>query len=894
MTIVIFFLYEWYIGKKKSVAIIGAGGAGLPAIKYFSEDPSYECVAFEQNSSVGGLWVYTEQTDTNDYGIPVHSAMYKSLRTNLPKQVMEYPGFHYKNDDDSYSDGDIVHQYLEDYAVHYGLKKFIKFNHHTKEVRPLEGGRWRVTVLNLETKVEEIMDFDQILVCTGNFCHPQIPNFEGLENFKGIKIHSFKYRKPSIFKDKKAVVVGCGSSGLDIAFELSSVASKVYFSHHNDGLNRYLADKTPPNLLLKGDIKKIVEDGVYFVDGSFETADVIIFCTGYKFNYPFLTPECGIHVENNHIQPLFKHIVNIEHPTMCLLGIPIKTAPFPLYDLQARFAKKVLSGAKTLPSKEDMLEDTRKDVEARLASGARQNDLHDLAIKSKDHFDDLANFADIEPIPTVVLRIFCEAIMRVRNDYFNFRKDHYKIVDNVHYMVKFANEENAITKKPLKEMLNSKKSVCIVGGGPAGLAALKNFAESDSTFNCTLYEKIDSLGGTWVYTDNVDVDQYGLPVHSSMYKNLRTNLPKEIMELCDFEHKNVGNQCYFPSKYMENYINDFADHFDLRKYIKLHHHVEKISPVHNDQWEVTVLDLENKIKSINTFDSVIICVGNYSNPVYPKIKGREKFCGKILHSHSYRDVESYRDNNVVVVGCGASGLDISFGVSKVAKKVFLSHHNPKMFNLNVPSNYFHKTDIKELVEDGVIFVDGSYEQVDAVIYCTGYSYTYPFLTPECHIKIENNVIKTLFKHMVNIEHPTMAFIGVPRNTTGFYLFDFQSKIYKKILEGSMKLPSKEEMYKNTHEEAEARLASGQREKDFHQLGRTKWAMNYYTSVTNLAGVEHPPPVLLQIYFDGLERLSQDFLNFRNDTYKILDKEHYTVKYHNSDEPIVKKQVLYTF
>lgn len=42
-----------------------------------------------------------------------------------------------------------------------------------------------------------------------------------------------------------------------------------------------------------------------------------------------------------------------------------------------------------------------------------------------------------------------------------------------------------------------------------------------------------------------------------------------------------------------------------------------------------------------------------------------------------------------------------------------------MFNLKIPSNYFHKTDIKELVEDGVIFDDGSYEQVDAVILCTG-------------------------------------------------------------------------------------------------------------------------------------------------------------------------------
>lgn len=58
-------------------------------------------------------------------------------------------------------------------------------------------------------------------------------------------------------------------------------------------------------------------------------------------------------------------------------------------------------------------------------------------------------------------------------------------------------------------------------------------------------------------------------------------------------------------------------------------------------------------------------------------------------------------------------------------------------------------------------------------YFLGYTYKYPFLSSDCGIKVEDNVIKNLFKHMINIEYPTMAFIGVPRNTTGFYLFDFQ-------------------------------------------------------------------------------------------------------------------------
>lgn len=71
----------------------------------------------------------------------------------------------------------------------------------------------------------------------------------------------------------------------------------------------------------------------------------------------------------------------------------------------------------------------------------------------------------------------------------------------------------------VEEMKN--KSVAIIGCGASGLAALKNFADENTQFKCVAFEQTDSIGGTWVYTDDIDRDQYGLPVHSSMYKSLR-------------------------------------------------------------------------------------------------------------------------------------------------------------------------------------------------------------------------------------------------------------------------------------------------------------------------------------------------------------------------------------
>lgn len=39
--------------------------------------------------------------------------------------------------------------------------------------------------------------------------------------------------------------------------------------------------------------------------------------------------------------------------------------------------------------------------------------------------------------------------------------------------------------------------------------------------------------------------------------------------------------------------------------------------------------------------------------------------------------------------------------------------------MKFPSNMVQKIDIKEVVENGIVFQDGSYEQVDSIFYCTG-------------------------------------------------------------------------------------------------------------------------------------------------------------------------------
>lgn len=61
------------------IGIVGAGAAGLAALRH-SLEKEHECMVFEQTDKIGGTWNYTDLTDVDDYGLPIHSSMYEGLK----------------------------------------------------------------------------------------------------------------------------------------------------------------------------------------------------------------------------------------------------------------------------------------------------------------------------------------------------------------------------------------------------------------------------------------------------------------------------------------------------------------------------------------------------------------------------------------------------------------------------------------------------------------------------------------------------------------------------------------------------------------------------------------------------------------------------------------------
>ncbi len=117
------------------------------------------------------------------------------------------------------------------------------------------------------------------------------------------------------------------------------------------------------------------------------------------------------------------------------------------------------------------------------------------------------------------------------------------------------------------------------------------------------------------------------------------------------------------------------------------------------------------------------------------------------------------DEKVLVIGSGASGVDVAYYVSKVATKTTISCHGGAM--KTVPSGVYKRSDVKKLTENGAIFDDETEEEFSVIILATGYLYSFPFLSMDCGITIDDNFIRPLFKHCININYPSMAFIGMP-------------------------------------------------------------------------------------------------------------------------------------
>jgi len=388
-----------------------------------------DVIAFEQTKGVGGTWVYNEAVGKDENGNDIHSSMYKSLLTNLPKELMCFPDLAFPEQESSYIPAADVESYLNLYADTFNLRDRIKFEHLVMRVRPLrDQDKWEVIVKNLKTvEYEEAQTFDAVLVCNGHFSEPSVPQLPGQRLYEGRQLHSHDYRTPDTFRGEQVLVVGAGPSGMDITQEIAQHASHVYWSTHLKAPKQVAA----PNVIHKPDVQELSRTGAVFVDGSAVELTSVVYATGYEFVFPFLSVDSNVSCYENYVQPLWKHCMSINRPSLAIIGLPFQVCPFQLFDLQVKFCLRFMSGQRKLPTRDEMLADTAKDMQERWSRGLATRKAHIFGQGIQDvYYDDLATTADIEPIKRVILGMYAESRRTREANLSNYRRIKFRILDD--------------------------------------------------------------------------------------------------------------------------------------------------------------------------------------------------------------------------------------------------------------------------------------------------------------------------------------------------------------------------------------------------------------------------------------------------------------------------------
>ena len=199
-------------------------------------------------------------------------------------------------------------------------------------------------------------------------------------------------------------------------------------------------------------------------------------------------------------------------------------------------------------------------------------------------------------------------------------------------------------------------------------------------------------------------------------------------------------------------------------------------------------------------------------------------------------------------------------------QVYLSHNRQVPLKSPLPANVRQTAVVASLKKRSAILTTGEEIPVDALIICTGYEYSFPFLSPSCHVAVDDGQVAPLYKHVLHTEHPSLAFIGLCSKVLPFPQFDCQVRFALAAWDETMKLPSVQQMNADTEQDQQARLASGEPHRYAHKLDEQQW--RYNDTLATLAGFPPLSDMLRRIYNSVRKEKDANLVGFKRMTIEI--------------------------
>jgi dimethylaniline monooxygenase (N-oxide forming) len=394
-------------------------------------------------------------------------------------------------------------------------------------------------------------------------------------------------------------------------------------------------------------------------------------------------------------------------------------------------------------------------------------------------------------------------------------------------------------------------TVCVIGAGSSGIAAAKALHERGIPFDC--FEKSDQVGGNWVFGNRNGM--------SSAYRSLHINTSRERMEYSDYPMPKSYPD--FPHHtHIAEYFNDYVDRFGVRDRIVFETGVEHARRGADGVWKVTLDTGDTRTYDALAVANGHHWDPRWPEPAFPgEFNGKQMHAHYYVDNSDFRD----KNVLVVGIGNSAMDIAVesSFvarntflssrrGAYILPKYLFgrpldqigvnsLTGKLPWGFRQAILSTMYRvgvgkvqdyglpepdhklgdahptisadflnriahgemtwKPNLSRLDGDRVVFEDGSSEEIDIIVYCTGYKVTFPFFDEDFVSAPENDL--PLFRRVFKPGIDNLAFIGLLQPLGAIMpLAEAQGRWLASYLRGEYRLPQPAEMEADVRAERE--------------------------------------------------------------------------------------------
>ncbi|RAL03706.1 FAD/NAD(P)-binding domain-containing protein [Aspergillus ibericus CBS 121593] len=387
------------------------------------------------------------------------------------------------------------------------------------------------------------------------------------------------------------------------------------------------------------------------------------------------------------------------------------------------------------------------------------------------------------------------------------------------------------------------RRIAVIGTGPSGLSAVKALHDENTFDTIRVFERRDRVGGIWHYDPTPDplrpeapspapnAIPTGLPqftpprpedpsARTGIYPHLDSNVGAKTMAFTHTPFPPINSATSIkqfgpsnatrPFRVVANYLEDlFIPYLHL---VSLNTTVERAEKT-GSQWTLTLRKSNQLYRNTpqdywwtETFDAIIVASGHYNEPAIPAIPGLSTTA--LTHPHAFEHAKAFRhpdhyiNQRVLVVGGNISAADLVTELhSLVSGPLYLSQRgsNPALEPAWSLPNVQRKPTISHITPSPdptrntitVHFTDTTTLTLDKILFATGYTASYPFLTP--NPVTANNRVAGFYQHIFRITDPSLALVGQVRAGLSFRVYEYQAVAVARYYAGRTKeLPSQAE------------------------------------------------------------------------------------------------------